>query len=80
MCKCIVQDPSIDQISITKHSGVSISGQALISSTDTANDGISLDRNVHPTQETSFCRQSKPLSTVRSEFNSTSKTHSVFSR
>ena len=50
------------------------------SPTDTANDSISLDRNVLLAKETSFCRQAKISPTVRSEFKSTNKTPKVIIR
>ena len=78
--KCIIQEPSHDKRSITKKSAVSISGQAVLSPTNTVNDRILLETNVPPTQETDSCRQAKLWSTVRSDFNSNSKTPSVISR
>ena len=46
--KCIVQDPSHDQRSITAKPAVGISGKAALPPTDTKNDSISLEMNVPP--------------------------------
>ena len=65
--KCIIQELSHDKIAITNKSAVSISGQAVILPTDTVNDSISLEMNVHSAKETDSFRQSKLCPTVRSD-------------